>query len=532
VRGLSARDHQLRKEESIERDLSTLILKLEDLQCEWIEKTLTPQEEKSEMTAEEKSVALELLRDPRLLERVLADFAQCGVVGEETNKKVAYLGAVSRLLNKPLAIVVQSSSSAGKSSLMEAVLDFMPEDQRESYTAMTGQSLFYMGEKNLKHKILAIAEQQGAERAAYPLKLLQSEGRIKIASTGKDPVSGKHVAHDYTVEGPVMIFLTTTAQDVDEELLNRAIVLTVNEEPEQTRAIHQKQREAQTVEGMWAQDDRSEIVKLHRNVQRLLRPLRVVNEHVQQQAFPDSMIRTRRDHQKFLTLVQAIALLHQHQREIKTSTRKGKTLEYIEATEADVKLALHLVNEVLTPSLEELQAQTRRLLLLLDTMVTGECVRLQIERSEYRFTRATVRQYTRWGDTQLRVHLRRLEELEYLIVRHGAPGQTFVYQLNFEMDAEGRPVLARLSQFYSYDTNCAGVNGNCAGGARPGSGGIAGGARGEESPVLARRNGDFSPNRENNSTRGMEAGSGAGNRIVALPPVAVKPNGGLAAGMK
>ena len=265
------------KEESIERDLSTLILKLEDLQREWIEKTLTPQEEKSEMTAEEKSAALELLRDPRLLERVLADFAQCGVVGEETNKKVAYLGAVSRLLNKPLAIVVQSSSSAGKSSLMEAVLDFMPEDQRESYTAMTGQSLFYMGEKNLKHKILAIAEQQGAERAAYPLKLLQSEGRLKIASTGKDPVSGKHVTHDYTVEGPVMIFLTTTAQDVDEELLNRAIVLTVNEEPEQTRAIHQKQREAQTIEGMWAQDDRAEIVRLHRNVQRLLRPLRVVN---------------------------------------------------------------------------------------------------------------------------------------------------------------------------------------------------------------------------------------------------------------
>ena len=382
-----------------------------------------------------------------------------------------------------------------------------------------------MGEKNLKHKILAIAEQQGAERAAYPLKLLQSEGRLKIASTGKDPVSGKHVTHDYTVEGPVMIFLTTTAQDVDEELLNRCVVLTVNEEQEQTRAIHQKQREAQTIEGMWAQDDRAEIVKLHRNAQRLLRPLRVVNDHVQHQTFPDSMIRTRRDHAKFLTLISAIALLHQHQREIKTNTRKGKTLEYIEATAEDVKLAMQLVNEVLTPSLEELQTQTRRLLLLLDTMVTGECARLGIERLDYRFTRATVRQYTRWGDTQLRVHLRRLEELEYLIVRHGAPGQMFVYQLNFEMDAEGRPVLAGLSQFYNYDANCAGVNGDCAGGARPGSGGVAGGARGEESPVLARRNGDFNRNRENNSIRGAAVGSDGGNGIVAIPLAPVKPNG-------
>jgi hypothetical protein len=237
------------------------------------------------------------------------------------------------------------------------------------------------------------------------------------------------------------------------------------------------------------------------------------------------MIRTRRDHMKFLTLVRAIALLYQHQREIKTSTRKGKTLEYIEATTDDVKLALQLVTEVLTPSLEELQAQTRRLLLLLDTMVTGECTRLEIERLDYRFTRATVRQYTRWGDTQLRVHLRRLEELEYLIVRHGAPGQTFVYQLNFEMDAEGRPVLAGLSQFYSYDANCAGANEHCAGGARPGSGGIAGAARGEESPVLARRNGDFRQNRENNSIRGVEVKSDGGSGIVAIPLAPVKPNG-------
>ncbi|MGA7080679.1 MAG: CHC2 zinc finger domain-containing protein [Terriglobales bacterium] len=507
------------KEDVIRRDLGHVLLQLEALQDQQIRRALEPEENENSMPEEERAAAMKLLRDPRLLDRILEDFAQCGVVGEETNKKVAYLGAISRLLEKPLAIVVQSSSAAGKTSLMDAVLDFLPEEQRESYSAMTGQSLFYMGEKNLKHKILSIAEQQGAERALYPLKLLQSEGRLKIASTGKDPVSGKHVTHDYTVEGPVMIFLTTTAHEVDEELLNRCIVLTVNEEQQQTKAIHRKQREAQTVEGMWAQDDRSVIVKLHRNAQRLLRPLRVVNEQVQHQTFPDSMIRTRRDHQKFLTLVQAIALLYQHQREIKTSTRKGKTLEYIEATADDVKLALQLVTEVLTPSLEELQAQTRRLLLLIDTMVTGECARLEIERLDYRFTRATVRQYTRWGDTQLRVHLRRLEELEYLIVRHGAPGQTFVYQLNFEIDAEGRPVLAGLSQFSNYDTNCAGVNGDCAGGARPGSGGIAEGARGEESPAMTRGNGDFSPNRENRSIRGQR------ENLAVDQPIVAKPNG-------
>ena len=427
------------KEETIQREVGQLWGALGDMQREMLRKTLTPEVEETIMTAEEKTAAMELLRDPRLLKRVLEDFEKCGVVGEETNKKVSYLAAVSRLLEKPLAIVVQSASSAGKSSLMEAVLDFMPEEQRESYSAMTGQALFYMGQKNLKHKILAVSEEEGAQRAAYALKLLQSEGKLKIASTGKDPVSGKQVTHEYTVEGPVMIFLTTTAQQVDEELLNRSIVLTVNEEREQTRAIHRKQREARTTEGLWAWRERARIVKLHRNVQRLLRPIAVANNQPDaDEAFPDHMTRTRRDHAKLLTLIDSIALLHQHQREIKRDSRGGDTLEYIEATAEDVALARQLMRQVIMPSLDELPPHTRRLLGVIEQMVKEECERLQIESSDYRFTRRSVREYCQWGDTQLRVHLRRLEEMEYLRVRYGGPGQTFVYQLYSEEEETNR----------------------------------------------------------------------------------------------
>jgi DNA primase catalytic core len=509
------------KEENIERDLQSLILELEDLQHAWLKKTLAPKEEQPEMTAEEKAAAMELLGDPRLLDRVLSDFEKCGVVGEETNKTIGYLAAVSRLLEKPLAIMTQSSSSAGKSSLMDAVLDFMPDEQRKSYTAMTGQSLFYMSETNLQHKILAISEQQGAESAAYPLKLLQSEGKLKIASTGKDPVSGKHVSHDYEVEGPVMIFMTTTAHEIDEELLNRCLVLAVNEDREQTRAIHQKQREAQTIEGLWAQDERQEILKLHRNAQRLLRPLQVVNEHVKQHTFPDYVVRTRRDHMKFLTLVQAIALLYQHQREIKRDTRKGKTLEYIEATPQDVALAWKLVSEVLAPSLDELPPQTRRLLLEIDAMVNEACQQSGIERSEYRFSRATVRQYTRWSDSQLKRHLHRLEELEYLLVHRGTRGQSFLYELHFELDETGKPVLAGLG--YAYDTKQ--VRGKtvevwlqdeevcprC--GPSPG---VFGGGAGEQSPALTRAEAAFSRKNEKNASRAGSDAEEPENAVVGI----------------
>jgi DNA primase len=179
------------KEDVIRKDVGRLFLALEQRQVEAILKALEPAKPEILMTEEERAEALALLKDPKLIDRILADFERSGLVGEETNKLVGYIAAVSRHLESPLAIVVQSSSASGKSSLMDAVLAFVLEEERIQYSAMTGQSLFYMGETDLKHKVLAIVEGEGASRASYALKLLQSEGVLSIASTGKDAATGK-----------------------------------------------------------------------------------------------------------------------------------------------------------------------------------------------------------------------------------------------------------------------------------------------------------------------------------------------------
>jgi DNA primase catalytic core len=503
------------KEEVVSRDLGRMLWKLEELQRQRIQKTLEPKKEEVQLSEEERAAALALLRGPRLLDRILDDFERCGVVGEETNKLVSYLAVVSRLLDAPLAILVQSSSAAGKSAIMEAVLAMLPEEQRVQYSAMTGQSLFYMGETDLKNKVLAIVEEEGASRAAYALKLLQSEGVLTIASTGKDATTGRLITHQYRVEGPVMLFLTTTAIDLDEELLNRCLVLAVDEGRAQTQAIHKKQREAQTIEGLLAKREREEIVRVHQNAQRLLKPLFVANPYARELTFLDSQTRTRRDHMKYLALIRAIALLHQHQRSRKTVTHNGKALEYIEVTLDDIATANRLAHEVLGRSLDELPPQTRRVLLLIDEMVSAECERQKIERTDFHFSRRDVRQHTKWGDTQLRVHLRRLEELEYLLVHRGGRGQSFVYELVFERQGDSsKPLLPGLIEMeklsgYAYDAKNAGQNGQFAGSTRPQSGGIAGGARGEESPVLARRNDEIGLNLEKITTRAARE-----NRVV------------------
>lgn len=468
------------EERVVKRELGAVLLKLEERQ-EAEKKAAAGEKARPEMTDVERQDALELLRDPKLLERLLADFRRCGVVGEETNKLVGYLAATSRKLDEPLAVILQSSSAAGKSSLMEAVLALMPEEERVQYSAMTGQSLFYMGESDLAHKILAIVEEEGAERASYALKLLQSEGELTIASTGKDPATGRLVTQEYRVEGPVMIFLTTTAIEVDEELLNRCIVLTVDEGREQTRAIHELQREAQTLEGLLAKHDRSRIRKLRQNAQRLLRPLAVVNPHARELRFLDHQTRTRRDHTKYLGLIRAIALLHQYQRPVREVEHRGEKIRYIEATREDIALANRLAHEVLGRSLDELPPQTRRLLELTDELVASETKRLGIDRCDYRFSRRQVREHTGWGNTQLKIHMRRLEEMEYLVIHRGGRGQSFLYELLFDgQRASGDRFVAGLVDVGgdAYDVEWAGSEANRSGRGRGLVGPKSGGGRG------------------------------------------------------
>ena len=400
---------------------------------EAIRRAQEPEDTTVELDPEERARAMELLTDPELVGRITADFERAGMVGEATNCLVGYLAAVSRKLDRPLAVIVQSTSAAGKSALMEAVLDFVPAEERIKYSAMTGQSLYYLGERDLAHKVLAVAEEEGAERASYALKLLQSEGELSIASTGKDTSTGRLTTHEYRVTGPAAIFLTTTAIDVDEELLNRCVVLSVDEDRDQTRAIHDRQRRAHTLDGLIAGNERAAVLKLHQDAQRLLEPLAVVNPFADRLGFADSATRTRRDHVKYLTLISAIALLHQHQRQRHTVIAAGGAeVVYIEATLDDIALANTLAHEALGRSLDDLPPQTRRLLDALDAMVGLLAEEREVGRDRVRFTRRDVRERLGWGDTQLKIHLARLVDLELVWVHRGERTGAFVYELAWD----------------------------------------------------------------------------------------------------
>jgi hypothetical protein len=156
-------------------------------------------------------------------------------------------------------------------------------------------------------------------------------------------------------------------------------------------------------------------------------------------------------------------------------------IEYIETTLADIALANELAHEVLGRSLDELPPQTRRLLKLIDRFVAEQCAAQQICRAQYRFSRRMLREAIGWGDTQLRVHLDRLVELEYVLPRREGAGGKFLYELVYELgaaDGEVRfPGLIDVAALAGTMTEVAGSGAEVAGRSRSARGPLAGGSR-------------------------------------------------------
>ncbi len=410
----------------IHRDLTFIVDHLEGLQSNQLDQNSSPTEVEYEITELDKAEALSFLKSKNLFDQILTDFKTCGHVGEENNLLLGYLAGVSRKLATPLAVLVISRSASGKTALQDAILSFTPPEDYEKYTRMTDQALFYKGEDSLKHKLLAIEEEKGANGCAYSLRNLQSSGGLSIATTTKDNITGKLKTDVYKVQGPTAIMITTTAsEEADFETYNRFIILTVDESVGQTKKILEQQRLNESIEGIIAKRNREKVQVKHYNAQRLLKTLEVANPYSNQLTFIDTILRARREQPKYLALIKTVALLRQYQKDIKTS----EGIQYIEVDLKDIKTANKIANEILGRNLDELCPPARNLLIEIKRMIDTIAEREGIEPYDVKFNRRDIREFTKWSDYQIRCHLKQLEELEYLYPVKGSPGKQYSYKL-------------------------------------------------------------------------------------------------------
>lgn len=422
------------EQEIIDQDMDRIIIATENHITS--KSNSSKPEEINVMSEEERIAALRFGRSKDLISRIVKDIEKCGYIGEEINKLICYLAMTSRKTQDPLSVFIVSGSGAGKTSLQDTVLNLCPPEDLIKLTSLTGKALFYKKECSLSHKVLAIEEEQGAEDAAYAIRNLISAKKLSIESTIKDLYTGKLTTMENNVKGPTAVFKTSCNPDTNPETKSRFITISVDESREQTKRILDYQRERYTLEGYYQSQEKDKIIQRHQNFQRLLKPLVIFNPYSKLLTYLDDRLLVRRENPKYMNIINTVAFIHQLQRPIKKIEKEGINLEYIEVTLEDIQIANQIAHNILGKSLSELTAPSRNLLNHIYEMVCKIADEQDKPKEEIEFTRRMVREYTKWSDYQIKIHIKQLEELEYLIPLAGYRGKLYSYKLAYNGEGQ------------------------------------------------------------------------------------------------
>ena len=388
---------------AIEADLLALVVESEKATDE---EPSAAEAQPAAMSDAERACALALLRRTDLLDQVVRDAWALGFVGEETNIKLLFLIANSRRGSMPLSALILSQSGAGKSGITEVIELLTPPEDVVLFTRLTPQSLYYTEPGFLDKKLVIIEERHGSQEADYSVRILQSRGKLIAAAPVKDPQTGNLRTKVFTVEARAAFIEATTASSVNHENATRCFELQMDESPEQTRKIHERQRLLKTRAGLVLRREQGAICRRHWNAQRLLEPLPVVIPFADHLTFPSAWMRTRRDHARFLNLIEVSAFLHQHQR--------GREDGAIVASLADYAAAYGLAAEVLAETLTDVKKPLREAF----ERIQGLCAR-----DTGTVSRREIREALQVPDSTVRRWLLELVELEYLAVVGGENGK-------------------------------------------------------------------------------------------------------------
>jgi DNA primase len=392
--------------------MAALTSELESYRARRMESLQPRAEERVPLTPAQRQAAIQYLKQANLLERTGEDIGRSGIVGEETNRLIAWLVYSSRKLSVPLHLMFLGSSGSGKTYLQERVSELIPPEDKIEITQITENAFYYFRQDELRHRLLLIEDLDGAESALYPLRELQSKRRISKTVTLKDS-KGNLKTITLTVEGPVSVSGCTTREKVYEDNANRCLLLHIDgSKAQDTRILDYQTRAAA---GEVNRENEQHIRQQLQQVQRVLMPVQVINPYAKYIQLPEQVFKPRRTMTLLLAFIEAVTFYHQYQRPVK---RDGQGHPYIETTAPDVEAAFMLLRDVLFSKSDELTKASRSFLELLKVLLK--------EQGKASFHSRDMRRQLRLAPSTLKRYLLELERYGYLKVSR--PGRQGKYE--------------------------------------------------------------------------------------------------------
>lgn len=397
----------------IENDLVMILERLEKERDEAL--TNRHKCEKKIMSEEERRLGMELLQDKNLFKRITDDLTTLGYVGEELNKQLLYLCASSRKLDDPISVLIISQSASGKSFLVDTVRRLMPAEDVVAVTSLSDQALNYI--EDLMHKFLILGEAVHGDTVEYQIREMLSGKELSRLVTVKDAETGRMQSE--VVRTPVVVssVMSGTNHNINPENASRCFVVNTDESREQTERIQENQRYKYSLDALQSgKETKERVIKTHHAAQRLLEKRDIVNDFAPFLNFPTSLMRTRRDHDRFLDLIACVCYLRQFQKKEETNG----TLHFIKCDMEDYKIAYRIMIEgVLASTMRELPESAQIFYEQMRKFAREESAKQKLGVTEITITQRQMREFTGFSQTSVKVNIRLLLDYEYITALSG-----------------------------------------------------------------------------------------------------------------
>jgi DNA primase len=339
---------------TLNKAISGLTDRLENYRLNKLEAMKISEPKDRQLTEARRKRAIKYLSAPELLKRTNRDIGKTGVIGEENNRLLMYLVFTSRLREQPLHIISLGGSGTGKTYLQEKISELIPEQDKKEITILSENAFYYFEKTELKHKLVLIEDMDGAEQVLYPLRELQSKKKISKTVPVKDS-KGNLKTITLNVEGPICLSGTTTREQLYEDNANRSILIYLDNGKDHKEQIMNYQRKLSA--GKINTRTENEIKELFKDIQSVLKPVKVRNPYAEQLKIPEYIFKPLRTNSHYLAFIETVTFYHQYQRTLKTDPVTGE--KYILTELEDIEHANRLIKDVLLAKSDELSKAVR-----------------------------------------------------------------------------------------------------------------------------------------------------------------------------
>lgn len=311
--------------------------------------------------------AISMLKADNLLDCIEGLLNQAGLVTERQNSLRLFIILLSRHFEKPLHGILSGSAHLCK-MLMETIAGTIPTEQLHEQTSMSASAMYYANSKTYwKNKVLFAKSMDKYFKGMHTIREFIENLTLRRHSTETDYQTRQLYATNRVVEGPICLMGYTENERLYHKFLQECFFMRV-EETDKNRAevLDHLKRESAGLIDHEAQEKAKATLK---DIQRLIRPIKVVVPFAVQLELPEKLLQPLRTYGQLITFIKSVALLHQHQLKIRKDAQGD---EYIEATVDHLEIAVELLKDIMLRQSDELSQSQRDVLERLKAFVEAK----------------------------------------------------------------------------------------------------------------------------------------------------------------